>query len=223
LKMIDKPYRLANIPGQLVRRPLSCISALIAVLVILYSLDQLYIGNTYVYAFNYIDGTTLIMLGVLLVRGITSLWRDTDLQAVSIALIGALSFVFAYEAIYKLSFFILPWRMPPAEFREFVIQAATALTVMVGFAFGKFRVSRLSWIFAGIFVIGWIIWLAAGFPQIYTGANYFTPLINFRWTKDLIYGISRGTKISVFLVYYFFYNRRTDGYSPATDAPQTPS
>jgi hypothetical protein len=104
--MIPKPDPPVRLPVRLVRRPLSSVTALLAALLILYSLYQLHLGNTYLETFNWIDGTTFIMIGVLLLRGIICLWRDSDLQAVSIALIGALSFVCAYEAIYKLSFFI---------------------------------------------------------------------------------------------------------------------
>jgi len=216
--MIPKPHRFAN---HIARRPLSCASAIFAVLLMLYSLYQLHLGNTYLDSFNWIDGTTFIMIGVLLLRGISSLWRESDLQAVSIALVGALSFVFAYEAIYKLAFFIFPWRMPPAELREFVIQVAIALTASVGFAFGTFRVSAISWYFLGVFVIGGMIWLAAGFPQIYNSETFYRPILNIHFAREMIYMINRATKIALCLVYYFFYsNQRMAVPSHSTKAPE---
>jgi hypothetical protein len=219
--MIPKLNRPARLLACLARRPLCYAAALVACTLIIYPLYQLHIGNTYIYAFNYIDGTTLIMLGVLILRGIIALWRDTDLQAVSVAWIGALSFVFAFEAIYKLAFFTFPWRMPPAELREFAIQSAIALTASAGFAFGKFRISTLSWIFAGVYVIGGIIWLAVGFPQVYSDANFFTPIVNIPFNHDMIYAISRATKIALCLVYYFFYSHQRPNPSLSVDAAQS--
>jgi hypothetical protein len=205
-KMTQAPYRPERLLFHLARRPLSSATILLAAILIVYPLYQRRIGNVYIETFNYVDGTTLIMVGILLLRGIFNLWLDTDLQAVGIALIGALSFVFAYEAIYKLSFFILPWRMPPSELREFVIQVAIALTALAGFAFGKFRVSPLSWIFAGFFAIGWIVWLLLGFPQLNTVGNIYVPVVNMYITQDRVYLINRATKIALCLVFYFLYH-----------------
>jgi len=191
---LNRPERLLY---RLARRPLSSATAFLAAIMIVFPLYQRSIGNVYLETFNYVDGTTLIMVGVLLLRGIISLRQDTDLQAVAIALTGSLSFVFAYEAIYKLSFFILPWRMPPPELREFVIQVAIALTALVGFAFGKFRVSTLSLIFAGVFVAELIIWLLAGFPQLNNGGNIYSPVVNVPFTMDMVYVLNRATKIAL--------------------------
>jgi hypothetical protein len=171
-------------------------------------LYQRSIGNIFLEPLNYIDGSTLVMVGVLLLCGIVSLRRDTDLQAISIALIGALSFVFAFEAIFKLSYYTFPWRMPPPELREFVIQVGIALTVLIGFAFNRFRVSTLSWIFAGIFAVSWIIWLLLGFPQLSNGEPFYPPVVNVHLTWNTIYALNRVTKILLCLVYVFFYNKR---------------
>jgi hypothetical protein len=183
---------------------------LLAVIMIVFPLYQRSIGNVYLETFDYVDGTTFIMVGILLLRGVFNLRQDTDLQAVAITLIGGLSFIFAYEAIYKLSFFIFPWRMPPPELREFVIQVAIASTALAGFAFDKFRASPLSWIFAGIFATGWIIWLLAGFPQLNTVGTIFKPIVNVHFTEDMIYLLNRATKIALCLVFYCFYHNHRE-------------
>jgi hypothetical protein len=107
-KMTQEPYHPERLLVQLARRPLSNATATLAAILILIPLYQRSMGNVYLETFNYVDGTTLIMVGVLLLRGIILLRLESDLQAVAIALIGALSFVFAYEAIYKLSFLSSP-------------------------------------------------------------------------------------------------------------------
>jgi len=208
--MKDKQFSLTSICAKILRRPLSTLSGAFAALLILVPLYQRMIGNVYLEELNYVDGTTLIMVGILLLRGIVSRHHDTDLQAFSIALIGALSFVFTFEAIYKLSFYVFPWRMPPAELREFVIQVGIALTVLTGFAFVKFRMTKFSWIFTVIFAAGWAIWLLVGFPQLNNGENFYQPIVDFELTRDMIYVLNRALKIVLFLVFYSFYSIKQD-------------
>jgi hypothetical protein len=175
---------------------------------ILVPLYQRIIGKVYLEELNYVDGTTLIMVGILLLRGVISRRHDTDLQAFSIALVGALSFVFTFEALFKLSFYVFPWRMSPAELREFVIQVGIALTALTGFAFAKFRLSKFSWIFTVIFVAGWAIWLLVGFPQLDNGENFYPPVVEVELTWDMIYLLNRALKIVLFLVFFSLYGNR---------------
>jgi hypothetical protein len=203
--MTYEQHRSVKLLSRLIRKPLSSLTAVLAAILIAVPLYQRSVGNIYLEPLNYVDGTTLIMVGILLLRGIASRRLDTDLQVVSIALIGALSFVFSYEALFKLSFYAFPWRMSPPELREFVIQVGIALTALVGFAFDKFKLSTPSRIFAGIFVIGWIIWLLVGFPQLDSGKDFYLPIVSIPFTWDMIYALNRATKIALCLVYYFFY------------------
>ena len=190
----------------LIQKPLSLLTVLLAGFMIAVPLYRRINGIVYLEQLNWVDGTTIIMVGILLVRGVVFCWEsDTDLQAVSIALIGTLSFIFTYEALYKLSFHTFPWRMPGTEFREFVIQIGIALTVLVGFAYDKFSVSRLSKVFISIFVASWIVWLLVGFPQLESGKNFYPGIINFPMTPDMIYLLGRAPKVALCLVYIFLY------------------
>jgi hypothetical protein len=190
------------------RKPFSILAGLAALLVILLPLRQIINGNAYYQPLNNIDGTTLIMIGILLLRGISAGWRDTDLQAVSIAMIGALSFVFTFEAIYKWSFYLLPWKIPPAELRELVIQLGISATVLAGFAFGRLRWNRFSLIAAAIFAAGWIFWLLIGYPQIFSDRTMFPAVLNITLSHDWIYALNRFEKIVLFLVFFSFYPLR---------------
>jgi hypothetical protein len=172
---------------------------------IFYSVYQRAIGNIYVERLNYVDVTTLILVALLLLRAVTKLDDKSDLQTFSIALIGVLSFVFSFEAIYKWSFYFYPWRMPPEELREFVIQVAIGLVILAGFAEGNFRVNRGSKFAAIAFVVSWIFWLLVGFPQLWDGKNIYPAILNIPFTWGMIYGLNRVTKIALFLVYYFIY------------------
>lgn len=206
--------RLASLFKQLVRRPLSFLTAASAVALIIIPLYQRLKGNVFLETLNWVDATTISMVGVLLLGGVISRRYDSDLQAVSIALIGALSFVYTFEALFKLSFFAFPWRMPPAELRDFVIQVGTALTGLAGFAFGKFRLSRVSWALVGILALGWIGWLLVGFPQVTTGKDFYTPVVYVQWTPDTIYALNRMMKTLMFLIFLSFYNfRQSAGYT----------
>jgi hypothetical protein len=191
--------------SQLFDKPVSYLTATVAGMVIAIGVQQRIVGNAYLEQLNWIDNTTLIMVGILLLRGVVSRRQDTDLQTAAIALIGVLSFVFSYEAIYKLSFYAVPWRMPPGELREFIIQVAIALTALAGFGFDKFRLSILSRIFAGVFIAGWIVWLLIGFPQL-DGNSYYPAIINVPHSSDMVYALNRATKVALCLVYYFLYS-----------------
>src|SRR4026209_2717494 len=121
-------------------RPLSLLTLALAVVIMLYEIIQISRGNLYQEQLNDIDGTTLIMLGVLMLWGVSTLRHRPDLHAVSFTLVNALSFIFAYEAIYKWSFYLAPFvkPMPPPELRAFAIQVGTALTVLTGFSVRDF-------------------------------------------------------------------------------------
>jgi len=190
------------------RKLLSMLAALAALLVIVLPLRQIINGSTYYQPLNNIDGTTLIMIGILLLRGISAGWRDSDLQAVSIALIGALSFVFTFEAIYKWSFYLLPWKIPPEELRELVIQLGISATALAGFAFGKFKWNRFSLIAAGVFAAGWAFWLLIGYPQIFSDRTMFPAVLNITFNHDVIYALNRFEKFVLFLVFFSFYPMR---------------
>src|SRR5262245_47665156 len=128
----------------ILKRPLSLSAAILAVLLILYEVIQIASGDLYQSALNNMDGTTLVELGILMLLGVFTLRYQTDLQAVSFTLVAGLSFIFIYEAIYKWSFFLAPFRMamPPAEFREFVIQCGIAAGILTGFAVGFFSLRK---------------------------------------------------------------------------------
>ncbi len=198
-----------NFPAVVVKRPLSFIVAAGAIIVILASLVyRLVEGNMLIGALDNMDAFTPVMISILMLRGLWALRRDTDLQAVSMALIEALSFIFVYEAIYKISFYIPPfYKMPPSELREFLIQCGIALTVVVGFAYGKLHFSKWSRVFAVAFVLLYAFWMLAGFPQVNTSADVYWKLIPINWTWNLMYLVNRGTKVLMFFTYLFFYSR----------------
>ena len=191
----------------LTQRPLSLLTALVGTGLILFPLYQRFQGTVYIEPLNYIDGTTLMMIGVLFWRGITSGRGDSDLQAVSLALVAALSFVFGFEALFKLSFYLVSWWMPPAELREFVIQVGITLTASAGFAFGRFTFSRRSWLCLGLFALCWVVWLGVGFPQLPDGGkNFYPALVNIQLSWDQTYTLNRVAKIAWCGLYFFFFN-----------------
>ena len=108
----------AYLPNQFLQRPLSLLTAILAIGVILFALYERIQGQMYLQGLNWIDTFTPVMISILLLRGVLNLRDSTDLQAVSLALISALSFIFIYEAIYKLSFYVPPHRMAPDELKR---------------------------------------------------------------------------------------------------------
>ena len=185
-----------------VKRPLSLIAVILAILLIVYEGIQIATGHLYQEALDKMDGTTLVELGVLTVLGVYALRDKTDLQAVSFTLVAGLSFIFSYEAIYKWSFYLTPFRlpMPPAELREFVIEVGIAATILTGFASGHFTLKIWTFLWLGLFVVLWIFWLLVGYPQI-TGEVMFPQVIHIDFTHDMTYVLNRGTKAVMYLAY----------------------
>jgi len=186
----------------LLKRPLSLIAAILAVLLIVYEVIQIASGHLYQEALNRMDGTTLVELGILTLLGVFTLRDQTDLQAVSFTLVAGLSFIFIYEAIYKWSFYLAPFRMamPPPEFREFVIQTGIAATILTGFADRFFTLKKWTFIWLGVFVVLYGFWLLVGFPQI-TGGSFAPQVIPIDLTYDMNYILNRATKLAMFLAY----------------------
>ena len=52
--------------GRLIRKPLSSLTAVLAGIIIVVPLYQRSIGSIYLEPLNYVDGTTLIVVGILL-------------------------------------------------------------------------------------------------------------------------------------------------------------
>jgi hypothetical protein len=183
-------------------RPLSALAILSGMFVIVYAIVQIATGNLYVDALNFMDGTTLIELGILTILGVYTMRNQTDLHAVSFTLVAGLSFIFIYEAIYKWSFYLAPWGkpMPSAEVREFIIQSGIALTILTGFAVRDFTFKKWTLIWLGIFIALWIFWLLIGYPQI-TGEMIFPRVMQIDLTYDMNYVLNRGTKFMMYLAY----------------------
>ncbi len=183
-------------------RPLSLLAAFFTAFIIVFEAIQISRGSLYLETLNYIDGSTLIMLGILILWGVIRLRNKTDFQAAIFSFISALSFVFAYEAIFKWSFYLAPFRMqmPAAEFRDFVINVGIALTVLAGFADKHFEIQKWTVIWLALFVASWIFWLLIGFPQL-TGQIMFAPVIKIGFSHTMTYIINRATKVMLFFVY----------------------
>lgn len=187
-----------------IRRPLSLIAAILALLLIVYEVFQIVTGHLYQKALDKMDATTLVELGILTLLGIYTLRDQTDLQAISFTLVAGLSFIFIYEAIYKWSFYLVPFRahiqMPPADLREFVIFAGIAATILTGFATRLFTLKKWTFIFLGIFVALYVFWMLVGFPQI-TNETFYPQVIRINFTHEMTYAVNRGTKFFMYLAY----------------------
>jgi hypothetical protein len=189
----------------LVKKPLSLTITLVALGLLSLTLIELGRGSLYVARLNYVDVTTLAMVALLLLRAVTRLPSKSDLETVSIALVSSLSFVFGYEAIYKWSFYFLPWRMSASELREFVLQIAIASVVLTGFAQKVFKLGRCSLVLLGLFATSWFFWLAIGFPQLWDGLNFYDAVLELPMTWGMIYALNRFTKLLWFMFHFCLY------------------
>lgn len=179
---------------------------------IAYEIAQISRGELYEKPLGGIDRTTLIELAILALWGVLALRARSDLEAVSFTLVSGLSFIFVYEAVYKWSFYLSPFRldMPSSELRQLVIQLGTGLTVLTGFATRLFRLTRWTIVWAGAFVLLWILWLLAGFPQI-TGKVVWPASLPIPLSLSEIYLINRFTKGVLWLAYLTLFPRLWNG------------
>lgn|SRR6266487_477565 len=186
----------------LLKRPLSAIAAIFAVLLIVYEVIQIANGRLYQKALDKMDGTTLVELGILTLLGVYTLREHSDLHAVSFTLVAGLSFIFIYEAIYKWSFYLTPFRlpMPPAELREFIIQTGIAATILTGFANNFFSLKKWTLVWLILFIVIYVFWMLIGFPQI-TNEVMFPQVIPIKFSHEMIYALNRGTKFMMYLAY----------------------
>jgi hypothetical protein len=189
----------------LVSKPLSLFLALMGMGLVAFAIYERWLGNVYITRLNYVDSTTLILIGLLLLRAVTKLDNKNDLETASMGIISVVSFIFAYEMVYKWSFYFYPWRMPPGELREFILQIWVSMVVMAGFAAGILRFSLGSKIALLIFLVGWVIWLSLGFPQLSDGNSFYVPLVNIQLSWGGIYAINRLTKVALFFFYFLLF------------------
>ncbi len=187
------------------KKPISLLVLSTALVLLGLTLFELVRGNLYLARLNYVDITTLAMVAFLLIRAVTKLHSASDLETISIALVSSLSFIFSYEAIYKWSFYFIPWKMPAQEIRELLLQVAVGLTLMTGFAQQVFKISRVNQILFGLFIATWLFWLSIGFPQIWDGERIHYAVIDLSLSKNMIYALNRITKVVLFMFYYCLY------------------
>ena len=191
----------------LMKKPISLAITLVALGLLSLTLAQIVRGSLYVARLNYVDVTTMAMVSLLLLRAVTRLYSASDLETVSIALTSSLSFIFGYEAIYKWSFYFLPWRMSAPELREFSLQIAIASIVLTGFAQKVFELRRGNLALLGLFAVSWLFWLAIGFPQLWDSLNFYDPVLEIPMTWGMIYALNRFTKFIWFMFYFCLYTR----------------
>jgi hypothetical protein len=183
-------------------RPLSMTGSACAIVVTVVVIGQVLQGELYIRGLNYPDATTLLMLCGVLTAGLIALRRCSDLQAVALSWVIAVSCLYAYEAIYKWSFYLAPFGrgMPPPELRELILQLAVAATLVMGFAHQHLMATMRTWIWLTIFGALWTLWLLVGFPQLDGRVVHLQVL---PWTVDRhqVYLINRCSKLALFITY----------------------
>jgi len=190
---------------ELAHKPISLFATMVSLSILGLAIFELLNGNIYIARLNFVDATTLAMVAFLLLRAVTKLHSASDLETISIALVGSLSFLFSYEAIYKWSFYLLPWKMPAAELREFLLQVGVGLILLTGFTQQVFKLRRASQIMLGLFIVTWIFWFAVGFPQLWDGKNFYNAVLDLPLSWTMIYVLNRVTKFVWFMFYYCLY------------------
>jgi hypothetical protein len=181
-------------PAFWLKRPLSCTILLAAAAGLGYCVELIFFQHQkYAPCFNWVDATTIGLIALLLMRAVVCLRRKSDLTAAALAIVLALSFIYTFEAVYKALFW--SWIQKPAELHDLLLQSATALTILTGFAYGDFFLTKKSIAFLGLWVLAMGIWYHMGYPQLFDPRQ--TPLAT-------IYAVNRAAKFALFGAFLFF-------------------
>ena len=197
------------------RRPLTAATTLFAFALGGWAVVTLLMGSRYIVALNSVDATTPLMISILLLRGVYAQRAEPDLRIVSVSLIGALSFIYAFEAIYK--FLFMGWVHHSPELRELLLQIATALTVLLPFQIRALRLSRASIVLLVLFAGTMLFWWLIGYPQLDTPPRMVQYIV-LPVSKQTVYLINRGAKFFLFAAYFFFYQRDQRGMGAGMSA-----
>ena len=170
----------------------------------IYALLNIISGNRYIEKLNWVDATTVLMISVLLFRGLAVLESAPDLTRFAVPLVNALSFIYAFESIYKFLFF--GWAINPAELRELLLQIAITLSILLGFYHGDFEFTRASKLWGIAFLLTMVLWVAIGFPQLFDlEMSGYPRLITLNLPQDAVWAINRLAKVFLFFCYLYLY------------------
>ena len=161
-------------------------------------------GSVYVKALDGLDGTTMAMIGLLLINGIWSFRRLPDVVSFGTTVVICLSFIYTFEGIYKCLFF--GWLNDPEELREMLLQIAMASAVVLPIGNKNLKLTRTVWAFFALYVVFMFIWWITGYPQIFEDEEnrvIFWGSERIIVSVDQVYYWNRLTKLWLFLAFFF--------------------
>jgi hypothetical protein len=183
-------------------RPAASLLLVIAAIGLLYSLGSILTGTRYAAPLNWVDMSTVLFISLLLGRGAYAFRAEPPLKAISLCLLNVFSFIYCFESVYKFLFF--GWLHQPAELRDLLLQAAATLTILLGFHYRDFVLTRRSMVFAALYLATMGAWLSFGYPQLFMGRVY-PAWLDIAVTPPAVYVINRVAKGFLFLAYFFLY------------------
>ena len=187
---------------------------------VIYSLYSILAGKLYLEELHWVDVTTVLFLSLLTYRGIYVVRKAPLLKIVALCLLNAFSFIYCFESIYKLLF--LGWLYSSAELRELLLQGVAALTPLLAFYYGDFKLGRRSLLFALLFAAMMAFWVAIGYPQLFMGRVH-SAWIDLEVSQTCVYVINRSAKFFLFLAYFFFYSMRETDHATSWTNNETAS
>jgi hypothetical protein len=170
---------------------------------LVYSLFRILSSGPYLAELDWVDATTVLMISLLVGRGVYVFRAEPPLKVVSVCLLNAFSFIYCFESIYKSLFF--GWAHKPGELRDLLLQIAATLTILLGFHYGDFRLSRRSLAAGLLFAATMVMWISIGYPQLFMGRVY-PPWLVVDVSRETIYLINRLAKGFLCLAYLFLYS-----------------
>ena len=206
----------------MLRKPMSTGLAMIGLLGILYfGYTLLTTGSVYISSLNDLDGTTLVMISVLIVTGGIAFKELNDLQAFGTVVIIVLSFIFLFESIYKFLFF--DWVTDPEDLRTLLLQFGTASAIFLPLGLSYVRFNKAVYVFLALYVLFMFIWWITGYPQIFeTEENrvIFLGADRIAVSLNSVFIWNRLTKIWLFLAFLFSISNKIQNRAYVPSEPQ---
>ncbi len=161
-------------------------------------------GSIYINALDRLDGTTLLMISVLLIKSVWVYRNLPDTISFGNSVVIVLAFIYTFESVYKFLFF--DWVTNPADLRVLLLQIGTVSVIMLPIGYKSLQVTKTVVGFIILYVAFMFIWWIFGYPQIFEDVDnrvIFLGADRIHVSLNQVFIWNRVAKLWLFLAFIF--------------------
>ncbi len=161
-------------------------------------------GSIYINALDRLDGTTLLMISVLLIKSVWVYRNLADPISFGNSVVIVLAFIYIFESIYKFLFF--DWLTNPADLRVLLLQIGTVSVIMLPIGYKSIQLTKPVIGFLTLYSAFMFIWWIFGYPQIFEDVEnrvIFFGADRINVTLNQVFIWNRVAKLWLFLAFVF--------------------